>query len=228
MPKLEITAVPDRALLAAVCEFNLLPSQYLHDSWLESLPHGNLLAQLTACSRVGAQLSQYLLQQFGLPDQYCFAIEEPLLRIALLPEADIAALVLHAGLCRYSRQIQHTVLRQEVLALREQLGEEAYLFALKRAPFLAPPLENSTDPAWQADHCREHTWRAGIGCLSSAFSGQAPALVQRLMMKLPRHWQADMADPPWWLSQHQAKMLLGKLMIELKTTEHSHADLSQT
>ncbi|NJN46846.1 MAG: SctK family type III secretion system sorting platform protein [Candidatus Competibacteraceae bacterium] len=228
MPNPEATAVPERALLAAVCEFNLLPSQFLHNSWLESLPHGEVLTKLRDCSRVRLQLSQYLLKQFGLQNQYCFAIEEPLLRIALLPGADIAALALHAGLCRYSRQIQHTVLREEVLSLREQLGEDAYLFALKRAPFLAPPLDSSTDRSWNAAHCRKQVRRAGLDCLSCAFKDQAAGLLQRLILKLPRHWQDDITNPPWRMSQQQAQTLLAKLMIELNLIEHSHADLPQT
>lgn len=210
----------DQALLPVIGEFNFLPGRYLHSSWLQALPYAALLDKLRRCPRSEARVSRYLLDLFGLGDQYWFDFTEPLLRIALLKGVALDKLVFFAGLVCVSSHIQHAVLRAEVQQLRHSLGDEAYGFALKRAPFLVPA-GSFPESERRVQGIRFHALLTGLHCLSGAFAGRPPALTRRLLLKLPQAWQARFDASSWRAAQDNCAGLLTKLVTELKLEERS-------
>lgn len=182
----------DPRLANAVLEFNCLPSRYAHPSWFAALPHGALLLRLRASPRVAGRLSRHLLAEWGLAGQYCFEFGAGPARLALLDGATLAQLVLYAGLTATAAYVRQTVERDKVAALKRRMGEPAFLFALKRAPFLGgaavPPvaLQRASPDAFY-----RITLVAGLRCLASGLSGREPALLRRLLLKFPQGWAAS-------------------------------------
>lgn len=185
---------PNRRLAAAIVEFNCLPSRYAHASWFAALPHGALLLKLRESPRAAQRLSRYLLAAWGLEGRYCTDFSAPAARLALLDSATLTQLVLCAGLTATAAYVGRTVERDKVAALKRRLGEPAFLFALKRAPFLGgvAPLPDALHRASPEDFHRI-TLLAGLQCLSASLKGRERALRRRLLFKFPQGWAASFA-----------------------------------
>lgn len=56
-------------------------------------------------------------------------------RLALLPPEDLERLALTFGVCVHGAELARIVLREQVLAMREELGPELYLYAVRRGRF---------------------------------------------------------------------------------------------
>lgn len=185
----------DRRLAAAIVEFNCLPSRYAHDSWFTALPHGALLLRLRESPRIAQRLSRHLLAAWGLEGQYCFDFSTPPARLALLDSSTLTQLVLYAGLTATAAYVRQTVERDKVAALKQRLGEPAFLFALKRAPFLGGvvPLSTALHRA-SPDAFHRITLLAGLQCLAASLKGRERALRRRLLFKFPHGWAASFAS----------------------------------
>lgn len=171
----------------SICEFNFLPLRYIHSSWLETVRRGTLLSKFRGCRRTEQRLSRYLLAEFELHGQYWFDFSDPCKCIALLDGNKLAQLVLYTGLAVNAARIKGTILGKEVLKLRRDLGEDAYLFALKDASLFGLTSEVASLPRYskcmlvQAKIC-------GIRCLATVFPEGTPAFTKRMLLKLPVSW----------------------------------------
>jgi hypothetical protein len=215
----EQTKTPLEKDALSICQFNFLPMQYIHHSWLTGLPTGFVMERLRHCQRTTHRLSRYLLRHFKLEDQYWFEFTDPINRIALLDNNNLIKLVFYTGLTLNTNAIRQAVQRCEVVNLKQAIGKVGYFFAVKRAPFLWPTIENidtlPTDP-YQLRQC---LISMGINYLDNAFYQRSPALTQRLWWKLPKGWHGSLSafslQPP---KQEAAALLLCKLVKELELT----------
>jgi hypothetical protein len=207
-------------LLTAALEFNFLPIRYIHDSWLAALPHGAPLASLRCCRRVEQRLSRQLLVEFDLAGRYWFDFTVPASQIALLDGASLEKLVFYTGLALNARHISRIVARDELLPLKQSLGETAYLFAVKRAPFLTPLSAQGELPERYAEDMREHLTISGLKCLSQLLAGYGPALTQRLRLKLPLAWCEHFTPPLKPLAPTSAGPLVANLLKELNLHDY--------
>lgn len=211
-----VNSLVDKDIAASICQFNFLPIRYMHPTWFGALPDGSLLERLRHCQRAEPRLSRYLLAHFDLAGHYWFEFAAPIHRIALLPSVSLIKLLFYAGLTLNAESIRRTLLRSDVIALKQRLGEKPYLFALKRAPFLCSP---QTSPANlpRDETLRAHLVRAGMRCLSSVFYDHHRALTQRLLWKLPRSWSTVYSPNPVERDTQEAlTWLLIKLVSELE------------
>lgn len=202
-----------------ICRFNFLPSQYIHSSWLTTLPAGFIMERLRHCQRTAHRLSRYLLAHFGLENQYWFEFTDPIHRIALLNSHHLIKLVFYTGLTLNADPIRRAVGRCEVVNLKAAIGEEGYLFAVKRAPFIWPTSENRGALPTDTDRLRHHFISRGIAYLDNAFYQRAPALTQRLWWKLPKGWRCGLPTSSLPIKKQEAiGLLLCKLVKELELT----------
>lgn len=207
----------DRRLTAAIVEFNCLPSRYAHASWFATLPHGALLVRLRESPRIAQRLSRYLAAAWGLEGQYYFDFSAPAARLALLDSSTLVQLVLYAGLTATAAYVRQTVEHDKVAALKQRLGESAFLFALKRAPFLGgaaaslPVALHGASP----DTFYQLTLVVGLQCLAASLSGQEPALLRRLLLKFPRGWATAFAVGKTTSPPAACVRLFDRLILEL-------------
>lgn len=177
----------ENSLEFSMCEFNFLPTRYIHQSWLATIRRGKLLRKLSYCRRSEQRVSRYLLSEFELDGQYWFDFSNSCNSIALLDGNKLAQLVLYAGLAVNARRIQGTILGKDVLKLKRDLGEDSYLFALKGASLSNLTSEVASMPTYskcmavQSKIC-------GIKCLATVFPDGTPALTKRMLLKLPVTW----------------------------------------
>jgi hypothetical protein len=163
-------------------EFNFLPLRYIHSSWLKTIPAGKCIEGMRSCARTEYRLSRYLLTHFELENEYCFDFTDEVKTIALLDQNKIAKVAQYAGLVINREQIKRKIARDDVVQLKQQIGEDAYTFAIKRAPFFG------ATPEFPSTHASEHlpanVTVNGIQCLATLFSGNS-AIFKRVFLKFP-------------------------------------------
>jgi hypothetical protein len=165
---------------------NLLPSTLLNptrmDEWSMAALHKPPLAGLHR------HWSDALLARAELAAPV-LALGDPALPLALLPAPRFHMLLLRAGAALLAGPICRTVVRDEVAALREQLGDEVLALARTRAgrPSVAPNLHPDWEPGEAGSLCQ----RFGAGLLWVAFEAAEPALAARARLRLPVEAEAD-------------------------------------
>jgi len=188
--KTEEQAVRSQQKLAPlVWEFNFRPDHYIHTTWLESLPEGELIKKLVGRHRAAERVVQHLMERLGLENQMFFDFSSSLTRMALWSGEDLEKLVLYVGTVFNYQRVQRIVERDEVAVVREAIGEELFLFMHRRAPIVISRPPSGVNLPEKVD-IRTSLIIAGLLCLHEALSEHPSALRKRLMLKLPREWFA--------------------------------------
>ncbi len=171
-----------------VWEFNYKPDRYIHKSWLATIPNGQLLEKLRANKRDTTQLSQYLLSQLGFNGEFYFDFSNnPLANVALLPLESLEKLIKLIGVTYNHKIINRVIEKQEVILLKNTLGEDVYNFSFQHAPLVAKKKLSSINYTKKIP-LHERIISSGFICLHSAFQRQPAALKKRLLIKLPKEW----------------------------------------
>lgn len=200
----------DRSLFFEVLRFNLEPACYADPDrlavlWPDGLS-GAHWGRLLGAPRLAGRLSRHLLDRLGLGQDACWDFAPPRRRLALLPAAEITRIARFAGCFLAARAIAKVIARDAVAELRRQLGDDAYVFAVKRASFMAPP--ESGGPGLDAAAIE----RDGFACLGHWLAGEPPALALRLRLKLPPPGIPEM--PPALPGPALAAQALDKVLKE--------------
>ncbi len=179
-----LLSVPDEPWTHRAVVFNLAPATYIHDSWLETLPHGELVGILKREPDALASVSQFLLDALHLRDGYFCDFAEPRSRLALLDSAVLEKMFLYAGLALRSEEIRGEIDGVRLGRLREALGASALEFAVKRAPLLGKLPLFDYEPA--ASNLRVRLTLIGAMYALSPAHWNDPAYSRRVILKLPR------------------------------------------
>jgi hypothetical protein len=183
-----------RALFFCVHQFNLLPTRYIHASWLQGLI-GSMQTDIRKIWKKNPRAEKHcaalIIKTFCHGFVYDFS--DALRRVALMKGAGLARLMVYAGLAANTRSIMQTLSGRHIKALSSAFGPEAYEFAVTRAPLLAGPRRfdylkpQRTDMDPQPGDILE----SGRQCLQICLEGSPVPLVQRLRLKFPRNMRWD-------------------------------------
>lgn len=183
-------------LFKLIYEFNMRPSRYIHASWAEALFTPELWRRLRQTRSAERSLSRMVLHDLDLAGSFPAAIfAQPAARLALLDSDTVERTALYIGIVVNSARLRRSIGRKEVARLRQALGEDAYLFAVQRAPLLAPRQEPAeADDAFQASaDLPERLRRSGATVLARALAGLPAEVLKRFRLKLPRQPTLDFA-----------------------------------
>lgn len=182
-----------RALFFCVHQFNVLPTRYIHESWLQSLM-GSMQTDIRAIWKKSPRAEKHgaalIIKTFCHGFVYDFS--DALRRVALMEGAGLARLMVYAGLAAHARSIMQTLSGRHIKALSSAFGPEAYEFAVTRAPLFAGPHRFDYLKPRRADQDPRpgDILESGRQCLQLCLHGSPLPLVQRLRLKFPRkmHW----------------------------------------
>lgn len=212
--------VSSNKLSDLVWEFNFRPDHYIHDSWLEQMPDGPLIKKLGGCHRGADRIVGYLMQRLGLEGQVFFNFSNSLARIGLWRGQDLERLIMHTGCIFYYTKVQKVVAREDLVHIRDQMGEELFSFMQRRAVQLKGRIDLRLNLPAELD-VEKTIILAGLLCFHAALSDYPLALRKRLMLKLPHQWFAlyrRAAPLGRQLNQKQSECaaLLQKIAIEVR------------
>ncbi|CAM2065483.1 SctK family type III secretion system sorting platform protein [Sulfidibacter corallicola] len=202
----------DDTLMPLVYAFNMLPTRYIHASWVEELLPSNLYGMLRDNPRTEQRLADTILNRLDLKDQFWFDFEQPHRRLALIDADDLINAAYYAGIALNGPSIAAAISRQDVLFVRESIGEESYQFAIKKAPFLVGrwPLRLPDQVGFDFD---AHVRNCGMLALAACFADEPPALIQRLQLKFPKGKGLKLYKNPWAKEKDRARRMFHKILI---------------
>ncbi|USE35271.1 SctK family type III secretion system sorting platform protein [Endozoicomonas sp. SCSIO W0465] len=180
-------------------EFNFFPIRYVHTSWLKSDKHFRFLKALQSSVPAQFNISSYLLRKFGISKQFDYDFDRLDKRIVFASAEEIERLALYIGLILNEEAIRSVIHRDERVALKQCLGEEAYRFAVKKAQFISRASDKS-GPSLLIDWKHLDRFKAfleinGQQVIATAFSDLPVAFRQRLILKMPSSWKKTLNSP---------------------------------
>jgi hypothetical protein len=176
--------LPHRRWLEPALTFNLAPAAYLHDTWLDEMPHGGVVGLLRHDRNAVIRVSRHVLGCFGLLDQYWNDFSDARARIALLDAPALETLLLYLGLAVRSKEVRNELSGEGVRRLRRAFGESAFSFAVKRAPFLGRIPDFDYEPGEREPRARMILIGARLVLPPEAM--RESRFAQRVAFKLPK------------------------------------------
>jgi len=174
-----------------ICEFDSRPAGYIARDRLCGLIDGRWLDAISTSRRGRRELSRWLCRHYDLAPVGFAEFAEPRRRLALLEPDALRRLLTYAGAAAASSEIAKTVDRAAILALRNALGDDAYWFAVKRAPFLLGDELAFLDAPSESPDWTTRIRRGGCRCLALCLAGESAAIQTRVMLKLDARWPLD-------------------------------------
>ncbi len=179
-------------LFQTIYQFNEIISEYVEKSHILSIPYlANQWDYLVSLDRLKKKLSQLLLKHLNLENQPFYQFEDPRLRIALLDRSILDNLLIHAGAVIYSERISKIVMKKDVLALKDSIGDDMYFFAAKKASLLMGFAPRIALPAEGTSITKDSLFEAGRQCLQMSLVHEDERLLKRLVLKFPKEIQWD-------------------------------------
>ena len=164
--------------------FSHLPNRYLHQTWWHSLEYGHELALLASFERTEFRVAKIIFKLFGLTDcgkhKFNTSVEE----LLLLSEEDISKLATYIGLCFTSSNISQSILKADKTEYKEELGDDAYSFALERVDELRNLWNINESYTINATGALVKNQVIGLHVLGRTLVHTDQALKRRLILKL--------------------------------------------
>ncbi len=117
-------------------------------------------------------------------------------RLALLPDETSLRLALWYGLTRHRAEVAALIRREDVLALRAEVGEEGHLFALRRSSLLPGARETAKGAEKEVPRAAplaERIRHAGFSAIARCLGDAKPALLDALECILPADFAGHVA-----------------------------------
>lgn len=176
-------------LAGKAMEFNRYPLRYAHPSWVPAKWQGPWMERLRDGGRAEASLGEALLKHWKVDTRPCFEFAAPSKRLALVDGDPLRKTVLLAGIARHADEVSRIMERAKVMELKSQVGEDAYKFAVFRAPLLAGPLaQGGNSMAAAATDWKAKCMASGMGMFGACLAGGPPGLAGRAGLKFPREY----------------------------------------
>lgn len=204
----------DGELFKLICEFNLFPSQYIHETWIENIPCAALFKKLCKINRCQRKLSAFIFKHFNLEREFSFNFKNRINLMGLVNAADMYKLVYYSGLAVNAGKISKVIQRDALLSLKKELGEDAYSFGLQKAPFLMGGAVFDFGDEEESNDFFSHVIYCGMKCLEAAFSGESRGLFQRILFKLPFEFSGFTGTGNTGSHKDRARILLKKIFLQ--------------
>lgn len=204
-----------RALFFCVHQFNVLPTRYIHSSWLRDLT-GPVRTDIRKIwkknPRAEKHCAAWIIKTFCQGFIYDFS--DAIRRVALLPSTGLARLMVYTGLAINAHSIMQTISGQHVKALAKAFGPEAYEFASNRASLLAGSHRFDFLQPQRADkglHSGD-ILESGRRCLQICLEGLPAPLVRRFRLKFHRNMPWDFSRRSEQVVRMNCRQLIHKIM----------------
>lgn len=177
-----------QVLSAQLARFNWCPAAYTHPSWIADWIPEQTLNLMRQSQGAREALNSFLLEHHGLLEPaFEDAASSRLEVIFLLPPAQLQNLVHYAGVALSSEKIRKVLCGKQQKKIRETIGNSAFQFALKRAPFMVGSLLHSLRWSSGSDSFDTNPNAREIGLMAFAAASDylSSAAKDRIKLKLP-------------------------------------------
>ncbi|MGD8833669.1 MAG: SctK family type III secretion system sorting platform protein [Desulfobacteraceae bacterium] len=203
----------DDPLAALIHQFNVFPTRYMHPSWWENVM--DFPAAVGRClenKRSEKHLAAYLLNSIG--HKYCYQFQDVAHRIVLLDRHILKRLVYTLGLTLNSRRIKAVVEGRKARSLKKDLGENAYLFAIKRATLFGSHTWFWDVAGDAPELTREQVLQDGRICIQICLSDAPEAMTKRFELKFANTVCWDFSENGQSKDRNRAWSLVRKVLFQ--------------
>ena len=201
------------ALAYPIYEYNCCPARYMHSSHRDKLIPGSIFDLLIQTEKGERYLSEYLLTLLKIDRNEVIDFKDPDQRLVFYSAEKIETMVFYAGIVWNSILIRHMIDSQGLRRLRSSIGEEAYRFALHRAPFLLSRFDAVSPPHLPEDW-RQDCMEIGIRLLFTCFRDAPEPFLKRLKLKLPLWYEPFFHVADFTVEKETAQRIYRKLSRE--------------
>lgn len=190
----------------SVLSFNFDLAKYIDTSWIEKIPHGDIISKYRCHENTPPYISNYIMKCFDIDQQYYFSIPEEIQSIAFLDSDVLVDLIKHAGAIINYEKIRKTILKNEIELLKNTIGNDAYAFGLRPSPNFKCVVTDSKFLVGSKFSVEKDvdlglfTVFLGVHCLVSALYEMPKCVRQRVLFKLPYEWVSRLGNQ-WDVSQ---------------------------
>jgi hypothetical protein len=197
-----------------VHQFNVLPTRYMHPSWWENVTDfPSAIVRCTENQRAEKHLAAYILGIIG--HQYCYQFQDLAHRIVLLDGPTLEKLVFALGLTVNARRIKAIIDGPKVRLLKKDLGEIAFLFAIKRASLFGNQTWFWDAGADESDLSREGVVQDGRKCIQICLSSAPEAMTKRFRLKFAKTVSWDFSGNNQSKDKDRAWSLIRKVLFQV-------------
>jgi len=200
---------PDLFQMAYI--FNCMPALYVHSSYWPTAFKKEHIRILLANRHTQAALSALVLEQAGIAGTFVEDFSCPAWRLALFPPRIIQKLFLYVGAALCHERIRAVVEKDQQKALKTQLGEDIYHFAVKGAALVINP--HIQLPAQEDQDLFSHILKTAQQALALHFAGAPLGLTVRFALKLPAALKWEWIKSNTHPSSAGASSLIQKILI---------------
>ena len=185
-------------LLKRIIQFNFFPSEYMDESWWNTeWSDVSLYAKLKKSPRARRKLSEFIIKAYHLESEGYFNFSSAAQKVALLDNPNLKRLLVLMGLIVESDTIAAVIQREAQQAIKQSLGEEDYLFALKNRFRFSASVSNKQ--AVKSEHdfgdYKTTVCKSGTQCLADLLQDASQGFIQRVLFKLPKTWSGWYPTP---------------------------------
>lgn len=203
----------DDPLAFLIHQFNVFPTRYMHPSWWENImDFQNIIERCVESKRSEKHLAAYVLNSIG--HKYCYQFDDVAHRIVLLDGATLESLIYALGLTLNARRIKSIVEGRKARFLKKDLGEKAYLFAIKRAALFGSQTWYWDVAGDESDLRRERILQDGRKCIQICLVGAPEAMTKRFELKFDKAVCWDFLEDGHSKDKNRAWSLVRKVMFQ--------------
>jgi hypothetical protein len=202
-------AAPD--IFELELHFNLFPATYAHPSWIERLGFCEFMSDRadlpTSSTHWIRTVSDALLTERGLEQQFDFDFSSPRKRIALLDAGIAVAVATYVAAILLRDQLRTVIARAAVAEIRAKIGADAHRFALQfndRVPVLS-------EVSQRLAACPLEQWEPLMATLIlTCLPEGALGVIGRMQLRFPCAWSEIQEE---FRLQESERVLLGQLFV---------------
>ena len=178
-------------LLQRIIQFNFFPSEYMDESWWDTKWSAvSLYTKLKENRQARQKLSEFIIEAYHLESEGYFDFSSATKKVALLDSSNLKRLLILMGLIVESDTIAAVIQRNPQQTIKQSLGEEDYLFALKNRFRFST--SGSNEQAANSEHefsdYKATVCKSGVHCLADLLQDASSGFIQRVLFKLPKAW----------------------------------------
>jgi hypothetical protein len=165
----------------------MLPAKYIEKSWLDSIIPDHLLIPIQNSTRGVRQLSEIILQSYGLNGSFFFEFDDPLFHYALLPNNVLIKLSFYSAIALNHNEIKTVIDKDKKKTLIDCIGYRGYQFALEKASLLIGDINNDHNYGIIWDNLTSYFYNYGVSFFLSCYSNSPKSFYNRLLLKFKKN-----------------------------------------
>jgi hypothetical protein len=159
--------------------FNFNPAAYLHPSRRSDFFSTKISETIWTEPRVQPHLSDIILEKLNLNKQICLQYPHPKWSLALLSITRMARLATHIGAIALGSKVRGSIGRDQVVAWKEKLGDDAYQFVVNSGRLLP------TYPRLADEKLTANVQTIGYSLIAKSLIDAPASMSVRALLKLP-------------------------------------------